>query len=181
MRMLLSGLTVTVLLLLLLLVACACCCAANPSVLPGGPQFYGRLVQLPNSTIIIGGTNNGQQGIISVSTDRGGSFQTRATIPAGPGGLGMCCIDLWATSVALGAFPAGTLYFSASVTTNGGPPLQMELRLWASVDQGQSLAWTVASACSCAAERAAVADCPCAWLQSSLLLASVRSLAVVQV
>ncbi|MFN8017278.1 MAG: sialidase family protein [Acidimicrobiales bacterium] len=114
-----------------------------------GPGFYPRAIRLAHAGdqdgTILATYQVGAGGPILRSTDGGATFEQIAQIDAGAelqAGGGVCCVQLWEMPTALGAFPAGTLLWSGSVTVT--PPTATEARhnrlaIWRSTDHG--LTW----------------------------------------
>lgn len=114
-----------------------------------GPGFYPRVVRLEHAGAqdgtILATYQLGATGRIIRSVDDGASFTGIAQIDVSgeiEAGGGPCCVELWEMPTQLGAFPAGTLLWSASITVR--PPTATAARhnrlaIWRSTDHG--LTW----------------------------------------
>ncbi|MGI8868950.1 MAG: sialidase family protein, partial [Mycobacteriales bacterium] len=124
--------------------------AARTQPLGSGPQLYPRLIRLQHS-----GAANGQliastvtfdpqgYGAIWRSTNDGASFTQIGAARDPASATGDCCGSIYELPVRVGAFPAGTLLYSASYGQGSGGPKQMRIDLLASTDHGDS--WSVVS------------------------------------
>jgi hypothetical protein len=122
---------------------------AERHVLYDGGSFYPRVIRLEhngpaNGTLLASITTNfGAQGagVISASTDGGGTFQQIAAIedPASANGAGICCSYLYELPSQVGALPAGTVLWAGTVGY-AAPEAQRKTRqrLWASTDAGHT-------------------------------------------
>jgi hypothetical protein len=132
--------------------------AAEPQLLSDDVAMYPRGVQLAHQgeadgTIVASVTtftDRGGEAAIFRSTDEGGSFEQISSIPLSRhnGQDGLCCGTLFELPQGVGALPAGTLLYSASVGQDDGPDRRMDLDIWQSQDAGES--WTYLSACAAA-------------------------------
>jgi hypothetical protein len=86
-------------------------------------------------------------GAIYESTDDGASFAQVGTVadPSAADGKGLCCATLFELPQRVGAMPAGTLLWAASVGADSRP---MALRIWRSNDVGRT--WSYLSNCATA-------------------------------
>lgn len=93
-------------------------------------------------------TDRGGEGAILRSDDEGSSFEQIASIPVSQtnGQDGQCCGTLFELPQQVGALPAGTLLFSASVGQDAGQDRRMDLDIWQSRDAGRT--WSYLSACA---------------------------------
>ena len=118
-----------------------------------GDGFYPRAVRLTHAGAqdgtVLATIDDGADGFVYRSTDGGRTFELLSTIDPGPDAVGLCCIELFELPTQLGAFPAGTLLWAGSVTTDVGPPRQMDLRIWRSDDHG--VTWVPHGSCGSAA------------------------------
>lgn len=123
--------------------------AETLGTLPGA-NFYPRVIRLGHAGAatgtVLASTNDGVVGRIWRSTDASRTFTLLSEIDPGPDAVSSCCIALFELPRALGAYPAGTLLWSTSVTTAVGPPRVMDLRVWRSDDHGAT--WSRTSSCA---------------------------------
>lgn len=84
-------------------------------------------------------------GAIFESTDDGATFRRVGSVtdPEAADGRGLCCATLFELPRPIGALPAGTLLWAASVRAQARP---MSIRIWRSTDLGRS--WSYLSACA---------------------------------
>ncbi len=135
------------------------------TLLRDGVGLYPRAVQLAHSKIAgkTAGEANGRilasvvtfeagdgLGAIYESTDGGKSFAQVGMVadPDAAGGRGLCCATLYEVPQQVGATPAGTLLWAASVGQDSGSARRMALRIWRSTDVGRS--WRYLSSCAVA-------------------------------
>lgn len=119
-----------------------------------GPGFYPRLLRLahagPEDGTVLATYQLGQEGIVLRSDDDGATFREVSRIDVGPlttlappGGL--CCVELFEMPQSLGSFPAGTLLWAGSVTTQL-EPRRNDLAIWRSEDHGRT--WVPHGSCA---------------------------------
>lgn len=131
--------------------------AASGSLLRDGTGLYPRAIRLAHSgaangrvlaSVVTFDGNNGQ-GAIYESTDDGATFAQVGTVadPHAAGGLGLCCSTLYELPTQVGALPAGTLIWAASVGQDANPR-NMEIRAWSSTDTGRT--WSLLATISTA-------------------------------
>jgi hypothetical protein len=133
--------------------------AAAPSGTPlrPGSSLYPRAIRLSHSptangaivaSVVTFSGNNGQA-VFSESTDNGASFTPVgvAAPPASAGGGGLCCGSLFELPATLGALPAGTLLWAASVGSSASNR-RMALQIWQSRDTAHT--WSYLSSCAVA-------------------------------
>ncbi|HEY3555933.1 MAG TPA: sialidase family protein [Kribbella sp.] len=145
------------LLLALLLIAAALTAtpaqAATGQLLRDTVGLYPRAIRLEHSgtangrilaSVVTFDANNGL-GAIYESTTNGTSFTQVGTVadPRAAAGQGLCCATLFELPRAVGALPAGTLLWAASVGADARP---MSLRIWKSNDVGRT--WSYLSSCA---------------------------------
>lgn len=103
--------------------------------------FYPRVLKRANGTIVasvVAGQKSGNLGgTILESTDDGLTFQVIGHIDEPLASGGLCCGTLYELPHALGALPAGTLLWSASVGSNQKTE-PMKLPVWSSADGGRT-------------------------------------------
>lgn len=113
-----------------------------------GYAFYPRVIRLAHQAqgngMLVAAlvTNNGKDwvGAIHHSTDNGLTF-TKVGEANDPENIhGMCCHTLYELPQAVGAMPAGTLLWAASMGADAGAGRQMSEHVWKSADQGRT--WT---------------------------------------
>ncbi|GAB2665049.1 sialidase family protein [Kribbella swartbergensis] len=130
--------------------------AATGQLLRNDTGLYPRAIRLEHS-----GTANGRIlagvvtfvgnadgiGAIYESTNAGASFTQVGTVddPEAADGQGLCCATLFELPSPVGAMPAGTLLWAASVGASDRP---MSLRIWKSSDVGRT--WSYLSSCATA-------------------------------
>jgi len=128
---------------------------ATGTPLRNGTGMYPRLVRLQNSgnangTLVAGVVDfdpSGGVGVIYRSTDNGATFgEVGAVHDPGTAG-GFCCSTLFELPSQVGAMPAGTLLWAASVGQDA-PERRMAVPIWQSQDQGST--WTYLSTCRAA-------------------------------
>ncbi|OZM74366.1 hypothetical protein CFN78_04340 [Amycolatopsis antarctica] len=125
---------------------------ATGTPLRNGNGLYPRLIRLQNSgeangnlvASVVDFDPNGGVGAIYRSTDNGASFTEIGSIhdPGTPAGY--CCSTLFELPRQVGAMPAGTLLWTASVGQDA-PDRRMTLPIWQSPDQG--VTWKYLSTC----------------------------------
>jgi hypothetical protein len=125
--------------------------AATGQLLRDDTGLYPRVIQLANGRILASvvtfvGNADGI-GAIYESTDAGKSFTQVGTVedPEAADGQGLCCATLYELPKPVGAMPAGTLLWAASVGASDRP---MSLRIWKSNDVGRT--WSYLSSCATA-------------------------------
>jgi hypothetical protein len=129
--------------------------AASGQLLRDDTALYPRAIRLEHSGTVNGRilasvvtfTGDSGLGAIYESTDNGTGFTQVGTIadPQASGGKGLCCATLFELPQAIGALPAGTLLWAASVGASARP---MSLRIWKSGDVGRT--WSYLSSCATA-------------------------------
>jgi hypothetical protein len=117
--------------------------------------MYPRVIRLGhsgsyNNRIIVSVTTFGQGaglGAIFESRNEGKAFSRIGTVtdPAGATGKGLCCSTLLELPAKMGANPAGTLLWAASMGAQE-PNRRMALRVWRSLDHGRT--WSYLSSCA---------------------------------
>lgn len=125
--------------------------AATDPVLSNDTGLYPRVIRLQDgrvlaSVVTFAGNADGL-GAIFESTDGGTTFARVGTVadPEAADGQGLCCATLFELPRQIGAMPAGTLLWAASVGASDRP---MSLRIWRSNDTGRS--WSYLSNCATA-------------------------------
>ncbi|TCO19174.1 hypothetical protein EV652_114154 [Kribbella steppae] len=125
--------------------------AATGQLLRDDTGLYPRVIQLANGRILASvvtfvGNADGI-GAIYESTNSGKSFTQVGTVedPEAADGQGLCCATLFELPKPVGAMPAGTLLWAASVGASDRP---MSLRIWKSNDVGRT--WSYLSNCATA-------------------------------
>lgn len=130
--------------------------AATGQLLRNDTGLYPRAVRLQHSgaanghvlaSVVTFVSNADGIGAIYESTNDGGSFAQVGTVedPAASDGKGLCCATLFELPQQVGAMPAGTLLWAASVGADARP---MALRIWKSNDVGRT--WSYLSNCATA-------------------------------
>ena len=125
--------------------------ATTGSLLRNDTGLYPRVIRLQHSGSANGqviasvvGFDGGGNGAIYRSTDDGATFSQIGAVrdQAAPGGL--CCTSLYELPKQIGAMPAGTLLWSASIGQDA-PNRRMTISLWKSLDHG--VTWSFLSTC----------------------------------
>ncbi|HEX3811463.1 MAG TPA: exo-alpha-sialidase, partial [Mycobacteriales bacterium] len=128
--------------------------AAQPAASPlrPGTGLYPRAIRLHNGVIaasVVTFDGNNGQGAIYQSHDDGSTFAQVGTVadPAAAQGKGLCCATLYELPHRVGALPAGTLLWAASIGQDT-PDRRMRIRVWSSPDQGRNWSFlaTIATA-----------------------------------
>lgn len=128
--------------------------AATGTLLRNDTGLYPRAVRLEHSgaangrvvasVVTFGGSPVDGLGAIYESADGGATFAQVGTVadPEASDGRGLCCSTLYELPQQIGAMPAGTLLWAASVRADARP---MAIRIWKSNDIGRS--WSYLSNC----------------------------------
>jgi hypothetical protein len=115
-----------------------------PAPLLDADAFYPRAIQLADGAIlasVVSPQPGGHLGgTILESTDDGVTFTVVGRIDDARADGGLCCATLYELPHALGALPAGTLLWSASVGGDS-PDAPMSIPIWRSVDRGRTWAY----------------------------------------
>ncbi|MGY0021502.1 exo-alpha-sialidase [Streptomyces sp. cg35] len=131
--------------------------AATGTPLRDDTGLYPRVVRLEHNgsangrvlASVVSFSGNNGLGAIHESTDGGSTFRQVGTVtdPEAAGGQGLCCSTLFELPRQIGALPAGTLLWAASVGQDE-PNRRMALRVFKSTDIGRSWSYlsTVATA-----------------------------------
>ncbi|MBM7786876.1 RICIN domain-containing protein [Tenggerimyces flavus] len=147
-------LAATALATMLAVVTAAPAPAATGSLLRNDTGLYPRAIRLEHngaangrvlaSVVTFGGNPVDGLGAIYESTDAGATFAQVGTVadPEAGDGRGLCCSTLYELPQQIGAMPAGTLLWAASVRADARP---MAIRIWKSNDIGRS--WSYLSNC----------------------------------
>jgi hypothetical protein len=113
--------------------------------------YYPRIIKLHHRSkghTLLATFQNGSGGEIYRSTDNGTTFHRLSVIPsANSEGQSLCCVELFEFPTKLGRFPAGTLLWAGSLTTQS-QPRQMRLDIWRSENGGAS--WSPHGTCRAA-------------------------------
>lgn len=131
--------------------------SATGTPLRDGTGLYPRAVRLAHNgaangrilaSVVTFDGNNGI-GALHESTDNGATFHEvgRISDPDAAAGQGLCCGTLFELPRAVGALPAGTLLWAASVGQDERDR-RMALRIWRSNDVGRT--WSYLSSCAVA-------------------------------
>ncbi|MFC5216669.1 exo-alpha-sialidase [Streptomyces coerulescens] len=130
---------------------------ATGTPLRAGTGLYPRAIRLAHNgaangrvlaSVVTFDGNNGI-GAIHESTDSGATFREvgRVADPESAAGQGLCCSTLFELPRQVGALPAGTLLWAASVGQDE-QNRRMALRIWRSNDVGRT--WSYLSSCAVA-------------------------------
>jgi hypothetical protein len=129
---------------------------ATAQLLRNDTGLYPRAVRLQHSgaangrilaSVVTFVDNADGIGAIYESTDNGTTFAQIGTVadPGSADGKGLCCATLYELPQQVGAMPAGTLLWAASVGADARP---MALKIWKSNDLGRT--WSYLSNCATA-------------------------------
>ncbi|HYO58750.1 RICIN domain-containing protein [Archangium sp.] len=119
---------------------------ATGTLLRNDTGLYPRAVQLQHSgaangrilaSVVTFGPQGGV-GAIYESTNNGQSFTQIASISDTVAAKGLCCSTLYELPQQVGALPAGTLLWAASMGQDAGSTRRMSLRVWKSTDAGRT-------------------------------------------
>lgn len=136
--------------LLLLITPARPALVATGQLLRNDTGLYPRALRLGNGVVVASvvsfDANGSGLGVIYQSTDDGSTFHQIGTVadPLSANGGGLCCASLFELPRPVGALPAGTLLWVASVGQSS-PNRRMSLRIWRSADQGRN--WSLLSSC----------------------------------
>lgn len=108
--------------------------------------LYPRAIRLQHSgdadgRIMAGVVTFGAQGIGAIyeSTDEGATFSQVGTVTDPDAATGLCCATLYELPRQVGALPAGTLLWAASIGQDQARPARrMQIDAWASTDHGRT-------------------------------------------
>ena len=128
------------LLLASLLLALASPARAQQALDLSRPTYYPRVIRLtqaPRAGRLLASFDVGKAGAIYESPDNGRTWQ-HLTDLAEPLPPGMCCSGLYEVPRAVGATPAGTIFWATSVGTDRGGRGPCSIRLYRSADGGRS-------------------------------------------
>jgi hypothetical protein len=130
---------------------------ATGTALRDGTGLYPRVVRLAHSgaangqlvASVVDFDANGGVGVIYRSTDDGATFQEVGGIHDPATADGLCCSTLFELPRQIGAMPAGTLLWAASVGQNPADR-RMSIDVWQSQDHGSS--WSQLPPCQTASD-----------------------------
>ena len=128
--------------------------STTPQPLVATTSFYPRAIALPDGTIlasVVATQASGKLGAtILESDDDAVSFHVVGNIDDARMAQGLCCGTLYELPSAIGALPAGALFWAASLG-QGQSTAPMSIGIWASTDRGKTWAFSSSAVVASAA------------------------------